>query len=197
MVRNAVWCLSNLCRGKSPAVDFNKVSESISSAVLLSFSKSTWLLMVSIGCSSLTRTQSASPSSGCRCSRWYVLGNFVFIRRTEWEDPSRHSCCGHSTTRWTLSVRISHTAHLNGNANLSLSSYPVLNVQSSALRAVGNIVTGDDHQTQVDRSLVLCLSATRQTVRLGCTRCRCVVPSVNITAKSKRINQKGSMLDLI
>jgi importin subunit alpha-6/7 len=25
MVRNAVWCLSNLCRGKSPPVDFNKV----------------------------------------------------------------------------------------------------------------------------------------------------------------------------
>lgn len=27
MVRNAVWCLSNLCRGKNPAVDFNKVNE--------------------------------------------------------------------------------------------------------------------------------------------------------------------------
>lgn len=26
MVRNAVWCLSNLCRGKSPAVDFTKVN---------------------------------------------------------------------------------------------------------------------------------------------------------------------------
>ncbi len=27
MVRNAVWCLSNLCRGKNPAVDFNKVRQ--------------------------------------------------------------------------------------------------------------------------------------------------------------------------
>jgi hypothetical protein len=27
MVRNAVWCLSNLCRGKNPAVDFNKVTK--------------------------------------------------------------------------------------------------------------------------------------------------------------------------
>jgi len=27
MVRNAVWCLSNLCRGKNPAVDFNKVGK--------------------------------------------------------------------------------------------------------------------------------------------------------------------------
>lgn len=26
MVRNAVWCISNLCRGKNPPPDFNKVS---------------------------------------------------------------------------------------------------------------------------------------------------------------------------
>lgn len=32
---------------------------------------------------------------------------------------------------------------------ISLFRHPVLNVQSSALRAVGNIVTGDDQQTQV------------------------------------------------
>ncbi|CAF0823214.1 unnamed protein product [Adineta steineri] len=29
MVRNAVWCLSNLCRGKNPAVDFNKVAAAL------------------------------------------------------------------------------------------------------------------------------------------------------------------------
>jgi len=29
MVRNAVWCLSNLCRGKNPAVDFNKVAPAL------------------------------------------------------------------------------------------------------------------------------------------------------------------------
>jgi len=29
MVRNAVWCLSNLCRGKNPPVDFNKVAPAL------------------------------------------------------------------------------------------------------------------------------------------------------------------------
>ncbi|CAF3238520.1 unnamed protein product [Rotaria socialis] len=29
MARNAVWCLSNLCRGKNPAVDFNKVAPAL------------------------------------------------------------------------------------------------------------------------------------------------------------------------
>lgn len=29
MTRNAVWCLSNLCRGKNPAVDFNKVAPAL------------------------------------------------------------------------------------------------------------------------------------------------------------------------
>ncbi|CAF1301087.1 unnamed protein product [Rotaria sordida] len=29
MIRNAVWCLSNLCRGKNPAVDFNTVAPAL------------------------------------------------------------------------------------------------------------------------------------------------------------------------
>ena len=29
MTRNAVWCLSNLCRGKNPPPDFEKVSPSL------------------------------------------------------------------------------------------------------------------------------------------------------------------------
>ncbi|ESO08697.1 hypothetical protein HELRODRAFT_92303, partial [Helobdella robusta] len=29
MLRNAVWCLSNLCRGKNPPPDFTKVSTAL------------------------------------------------------------------------------------------------------------------------------------------------------------------------
>jgi importin subunit alpha-2 len=29
MVRNAVWCLSNLCRGKNPPVEFSKVEPAL------------------------------------------------------------------------------------------------------------------------------------------------------------------------
>ena len=29
MTRNAVWCLSNLCRGKNPPPDFEKVSPAL------------------------------------------------------------------------------------------------------------------------------------------------------------------------
>jgi importin subunit alpha-1 len=29
MTRNAAWCLSNLCRGKNPPPDFDKVSPSL------------------------------------------------------------------------------------------------------------------------------------------------------------------------
>ncbi|CAF4812528.1 unnamed protein product, partial [Rotaria socialis] len=49
--------------------------------------------------------------------------------------------------------------------------HPVLNVQSSALRAVGNIVTGDDHQTQavldagVLPHLLALLNSTKESIK--------------------------------
>lgn len=37
MMRNAVWCLSNLCRGKNSPPDFNKVSPSLPTLARLLF----------------------------------------------------------------------------------------------------------------------------------------------------------------
>ena len=194
MVRNAVWCLSNLCRGKSPAVDFNKVSESASSA-LVSFE-------IDMNADRSNRLLLPYPYSISFSIITMPMFSLIRVGQFPIYPTDRMRRSKPSFMLWTLDDSLnSWRTYLSQNASewqyQSLSSYPVLNVQSSALRAVGNIVTGDDHQTQVDRSLVVSLNAARQTVCLGCTRCRCALPSANITAKSKRINQKGSMLDLI
>ena len=36
MISNAVWCLSNLCRGKSPPPDFSKVSYILIATIVIS-----------------------------------------------------------------------------------------------------------------------------------------------------------------
>ncbi len=69
---------------------------------------------------------------------------------------------------------------------LPMLRHPVLNVQSSALRAVGNIVTGDDQQTQVINALEKIREAT--IVVLACSGCWCTFTFINITSKSKGIH---------
>lgn len=39
MTRNAVWCLSNLCRGKNPPVDFNKVEPALKTLATLLYNQ--------------------------------------------------------------------------------------------------------------------------------------------------------------
>ncbi|XP_067947792.1 importin subunit alpha-7-like [Watersipora subatra] len=41
MVRNVVWCISNLCRGKSPPADFNKTSQALPILAALIYSPDT------------------------------------------------------------------------------------------------------------------------------------------------------------
>ncbi|KAF3836557.1 hypothetical protein F7725_029115 [Dissostichus mawsoni] len=118
MMRNAVWALSNLCRGKNPPPDFAKVSPCLS-----------------------------------------VLSWLLFVNDT---DILADAC-------WALS-------YLSDGPNDKIQA--VIDsgvcrrlVVSPALRAVGNIVTGDDLQTQVIlncsalQSLLHLLSSPKESIK--------------------------------
>uniref|UniRef100_A0A8C6T548 Importin subunit alpha n=1 Tax=Neogobius melanostomus TaxID=47308 RepID=A0A8C6T548_9GOBI len=103
MMRNAVWALSNLCRGKNPPPDFSKVSPCLS-----------------------------------------VLSWLLFVNDT---DILADAC-------WALSYLSDGPndkiqAVIDSGVCRRLVELLMYGLVSPALRAVGNIVTGDDLQTQV------------------------------------------------
>lgn len=106
MTRNAVWCLSNMCRGKNPSPDFSIVSQSLSVLARLLFHQDYDVLADT--CWALSYL-----SDGSNEKIQAVINSGVCRRLVEL---------------------------LMSNQQL---------VVSAALRAVGNIVTGDDIQTQV------------------------------------------------
>uniref|UniRef100_A0A8B9ZU13 Importin subunit alpha n=1 Tax=Anas zonorhyncha TaxID=75864 RepID=A0A8B9ZU13_9AVES len=113
MTRNAVWALSNLCRGKNPPPDFAKVSPCLSVLSWLLFVNDTDVL--ADACWALSYL-SDGPNDKIQA----VIDAGVCRRLVEL---------------------------------LMHNDYKVV---SPALRAVGNIVTGDDIQTQVWIHFLLC-----------------------------------------
>uniref|UniRef100_A0A8C9G643 Importin subunit alpha n=1 Tax=Pavo cristatus TaxID=9049 RepID=A0A8C9G643_PAVCR len=121
MTRNAVWALSNLCRGKNPPPDFAKVSPCLSVLSWLLFVNDTDVL--ADACWALSYL-SDGPNDKIQA----VIDAGVCRRLVEL---------------------------------LMHNDYKVV---SPALRAVGNIVTGDDIQTQVWIHFFMCCSP----VHLSC-----------------------------
>ncbi|XP_028412948.1 importin subunit alpha-7-like isoform X2 [Dendronephthya gigantea] len=134
MMKNAVWALSNLCRGKNPPPDFSKVSMCLP-----------------------------------------MLARLLVTSEPKYQsDPDILA-----DARWALS-------YLSDGPNekiqaviasgvcrrlVELLMHPFNSVVSASLRAVGNIVTGDDVQTQVILncnalpSLLHLLSSSKETIR--------------------------------
>uniref|UniRef100_A0A452EUD0 Importin subunit alpha n=1 Tax=Capra hircus TaxID=9925 RepID=A0A452EUD0_CAPHI len=131
MTRNAVWALSNLCRGKNPPPEFAKVSPCLPVLSRLLFSSDSDLL--ADACWALSYL-SDGPNEKIQA----VIDSGV-CRRLVWT----HECYRHNDNK----------------------------VASPALRAVGNIVTGDDIQTQVilNCSALPCLlhllSSSKESIR--------------------------------
>uniref|UniRef100_A0ACB8GC17 Importin subunit alpha-6 n=1 Tax=Sphaerodactylus townsendi TaxID=933632 RepID=A0ACB8GC17_9SAUR len=133
--RNAVWALSNLCRGKNPPPDFSKITLQA-------------LLALKAEVPKFCGLELALPALFCPTfySVWGVLSRLLFS-----SDPDvlADAC-------WALS-------YLSDGPNdkiqavidsgvcrrlVELLMHNDYKVVSPALRAVGNIVTGDDIQTQ-------------------------------------------------
>uniref|UniRef100_A0A672G7R8 Importin subunit alpha n=1 Tax=Salarias fasciatus TaxID=181472 RepID=A0A672G7R8_SALFA len=121
MMRNAVWALSNLCRGKNPPPDFTKVSPCLS-----------------------------------------VLSWLLFVNDT---DILADAC-------WALSyLSDGPNDKIQAVIDSGVFNFESYKLVSPALRAVGNIVTGDDLQTQVIlncsalQSLLHLLSSPKESIK--------------------------------
>lgn len=173
MTRNAVWALSNLCRGKNPAPAFNKVAPCL--AVLAHLLNHNDADVLSDACWALSylsdgpnnKIQAVIDAGVCRrlveLLMWVYFesrGVICFIQFNEVK----------TLVSW-INLFVHIHIHLLRNTVHLINRHQKENVVSAALRAVGNIVTGDDVQTQVilNCSALPCLlhllSSPRETAR--------------------------------
>ncbi|KAG5457815.1 MAG: armadillo-type protein, partial [Olpidium bornovanus] len=145
MIRNATWTLSNLCRGRNPQPDWRTVS-----AALPTLAK-------------LVHLDDIEILTDCCWALSYLSGG----RNENVQAVVESGICGRLVDLLTwvksrVSTRI-HTGYQPG--------HPSTSVQTPALRTIGNIVTGDDGQTQavincgVLTSLLALLSSEKEGIR--------------------------------
>lgn len=129
MIRNAVWTLSNLCRGKDPPADFTKVSRGLPILARLLFhtdndvlSDTCWAISY-LSDGPNDKIQAVIDAGVCRRLVELLLYVLSYIHVCKYDYITVIRCFFHR-----------HNSQ---------------NIVKAALRAVGNIVTGDDAQTQV------------------------------------------------
>ncbi|KAK7828026.1 hypothetical protein U0070_013652 [Myodes glareolus] len=162
MTRNAVWALSNLCRGKSPPPEFAKVSPCLN---VLS-----WLLFVS---------DTDVLADACWALSYLSDGpNDKIQAILNVEEENRvldESYRGIALFTLKYVPTICPPRYIAGFVEsiftIKIALHNDYKVVSPALRAVGNIVTGDDIQTQVIlncsalQSLLHLLSSPKESIK--------------------------------